>query len=165
MALQLLETVLYNYLWHSWRCVALIKDVVISRKGKSSRISDNLERVWWGGGCLSSLKSWRHCLFGVDNVGEEVKRSMDWLTKILIKVGARISYHAWGGMSMWPQPFLWRTTNVRWWHWVLKVHRIEVSWFCGVVCSFFEIITFSRKLVLSCRPQDNRLSREEAYLH
>jgi hypothetical protein len=27
-------------------------------------------------------------------LGEEVKRSMDWLIKRLIKVGARISYHA-----------------------------------------------------------------------
>jgi hypothetical protein len=26
--------------------------------------------------------------------GEEVKRSMDWLFKRLIKVGARVSYHA-----------------------------------------------------------------------
>jgi hypothetical protein len=26
--------------------------------------------------------------------GEEVKRSMDWLIKRLIKVGARVSYHA-----------------------------------------------------------------------
>jgi alkylhydroperoxidase/carboxymuconolactone decarboxylase family protein YurZ len=26
--------------------------------------------------------------------GEEVKRSIDWLTKRLIKIGARVSYHA-----------------------------------------------------------------------
>jgi hypothetical protein len=26
--------------------------------------------------------------------GEEVKRSMEWLIKRLIKVGARVSYHA-----------------------------------------------------------------------
>lgn len=43
---------------------------------------------------------------------EEVKRSMYWLIKRLIKVGARVSYHA----RRWcisPQPFPWRTITER----------------------------------------------------
>jgi hypothetical protein len=44
--------------------------------------------------------------------GEEVKRSMDWLIKRLIRVGARFLITPEDGMSMWPRPFPWRTTTM-----------------------------------------------------
>ena len=41
--------------------------------------------------------------------GEKVWGSIDWLIKRLIKVGARVSYHAQG--CTWPRHFLWLTTT------------------------------------------------------
>jgi hypothetical protein len=41
-------------------------------------------------------------------MGEEVKRSIERLIKLLIKVGAKVAYHFGGGMLMWLQPSLWR---------------------------------------------------------
>jgi len=38
-------------------------------------------------------------------VGEEVKRSMEWLIKRLIKVGTKVAYHVGGGLFMWPRGF------------------------------------------------------------
>jgi hypothetical protein len=61
--------------------------------------------------------------------GEEVKRSMEWLIKRLIKVGPGFLIMPGDGMSMWPPPFLWHTIIGRCWPGVLKVHRIEVSGF------------------------------------
>ena len=64
---------------------------------------------------------------------EEVKRSIDWLIKRLIKVGARVSYHArrWyvHVASAWPPLFPWLTITWRCWPGVLKLHSSEVSWF------------------------------------
>jgi hypothetical protein len=59
--------------------------------------------------------------------GEEVKRSMDWLIKRLIKVRARVSYHADGGISMWPPLFPWLTITERCWPGVLRPNGFEVS--------------------------------------
>ena len=61
--------------------------------------------------------------------GEEVKRSMDWLIKRLIKVGARVSYHARRWCVHIASAFPWRTIIGRYWHGVLKIHSSEVSWF------------------------------------
>ncbi len=53
--------------------------------------------------------------------GEEVKRSMEWQIKLLIKVGARVSYHARRCMFMWPPPFLWHTTTNQCWPGILRI--------------------------------------------
>ena len=46
-------------------------------------------------------------------VGEEVKRSMEWLIRRLIKVGARVAYHNRSGKSVWLQPCPWPRTTKR----------------------------------------------------
>lgn len=67
----------------------------------------------------------RHCYVW----GEKVKRSIEWLIKRLIKVEARVSYHArrWNvrGLRLFP----WLTITVRCWAGVLKIHSSEISGF------------------------------------
>jgi len=58
--------------------------------------------------------------------GKEVKRSMEWLIKRLIKVGARISYHARRWYVHVASAFLWPTIIGRCWPGVLKLHRREI---------------------------------------
>jgi len=58
--------------------------------------------------------------------GEEVKRSMDWLIKRLIKVGARVSYHS-RGMCISFLSAPWRIITGRCWPGVLRFTRQRAS--------------------------------------
>jgi Transposase DDE domain group 1 len=68
---------------------------------------------------------------------EEVKRSMDWLIKRLIKVGARVSYHARRGTCMSPQLFPWRSIIGRCWPGPLSSPAERYLGSGGEVCSSF----------------------------
>ena len=66
--------------------------------------------------------------------GEKVKRSMDWLIKRLIKVGARFLTMPGSGMSTWSRLFPWPSITGRCLPGILKLPSLIASGIEGLVC-------------------------------